>query len=594
MRKKLFLYYMILVVVGISITGFFISELTQNLYEHEVENKLKNAAKLIDYQIAEKQSKGYPVDFNKEALCYSEALNDSNSNSKTKTNYRVTFIRFDGTVIGESDTDYRKMANHSSRKEIREAIQGKTGKDIRKSKTLRINFLYIAVPLKTSKVIVRVSVPLVLLHQIDRIIWYYTVIGILGGLLLTALLAVIFTSSIISPIRKLISLTKEISKGNYSSRVGITSNDEIGQLAEAFNQTASTLEKTVSDLVDRNIKVDTIMNSIICGIVAVDVNYRIMLINDTAREIFDISHDLNVIGSNLVECVRNSSINSFLHETVSRNIPLVNEVTLWLPEEKILRIYTNPISKSKEQEQANTGGIIFIQDVTNIRKLEQMRTDFVSNVTHELKTPLTSIRGFVETLRSGAIEDREVAARFLDIIDIEAERLYMLINDILQLSEIETGQKDSNIGTYNLYSIAEEVFSILQVTADKKGIHIKNQVDPKLKIVANKDRIKQMLINLVDNGIKYNSKNGSVTVKAVRTEGRIVITVADTGIGIPMEHTNRIFERFYLVDKGRSRSMGGTGLGLSIVKHIINLYNGDVKVNSEPGKGTEFVISLPA
>lgn len=226
--------------------------------------------------------------------------------------------------------------------------------------------------------------------------------------------------------------------------------------------------------------------------------------------------------------------------------------------------------------------------------MEQIRTEFVSNVTHELKTPLTSIRGFVETLKNGAIEDTSVAVKFLDIIDIEAERLYTLINDILQLSEIEAMQKDEGIIEMDLRQIIDEVVLILKSSADKKNITLEVSSTPsQIQVIANRNRIKQMLINLIDNAIKYNVENGKVDIKVEKHNGNTIISIKDTGIGIPKIHHSRIFERFYRVDKGRSRNMGGTGLGLSIVKHIVNLYSGDINIISEPGKGTEFVVKLP-
>jgi two-component system phosphate regulon sensor histidine kinase PhoR len=301
---------------------------------------------------------------------------------------------------------------------------------------------------------------------------------------------------------------------------------------------------------------------------------------------FGIKDKPDVIGTRIIELIRNNQINHLLGETIEKNAPLTNEIIIGSPEDKVLRIYTSPV-KSQDSKGINSGGIVFIQDITNIKKLEQIRTEFVSNVTHELKTPLTSIRGFIETLRSGALNDKEVADRFLEIIDIEAERLYMLINDILQLSEIETKQKDSNIDSYSLKSIVEETISILQGVADKKSVELKYDIGDSITIVANRDRIKQLLINLIDNSIKYN-------IRALKSEGKIIITVKDTGIGMAKEHLPRIFERFYRVDKGRSRNMGGTGLGLSIVKHIVNLYSGDIKVNSELGVGTEFIVRFPS
>lgn len=595
MRKNIFLHYMVLIIIGVSITGFFTSKLAQKFYRYEVEERLVNLASLIQYQIQQNISKGDRIDFDRAAKDYAQILNRyANSNSDLQDlNARVTFIDFDGRVIGESQASYLEMENHLNRKEIKEAIQGKVGSDSRFSNTLKVEFLYVAVPLNTSRAVVRVSYPLVQIKKINELIWYYAIAGILAGLLFTMLLALKFSESLTQPINELIAISREISLGNYSKRVNIKSKDELGQLADTFNEMAEKLEKTVADLKDKSLKADSVMDSMTNGIVAVDTDFRIILINSIACEMFGIKNDSEVIGTNILESIRNRQINNYLRETIEKNVSTVNEITLASPDGKVLRVYTNPI-KPRESSGPNSGGIISLHDITNIKKLEHIRTEFVSNVTHELKTPLTSIRGFIETLRNGAINDREVAEKFLEIIDIEAERLYILINDILQLSEIESKQKDTNIYTYNLRSIIEEVMSILEGMATKKGVELSFDTDKRIKINANKDRIKQMLINLIDNAIKYNVKGGKVLVKAFKSEGRIIITVKDTGIGIPPEHIPRIFERFYRVDKGRSRSMGGTGLGLSIVKHIVNLYNGDIKVISEPGAGTEFIVQLPA
>jgi len=586
---------MVLIIIGVSITGFFTSKLAQKFYRYEVEERLVNLASLIQYQIQQNISKGDRIDFDRAAKDYAQILNRyANSNSDLQDlNARVTFIDFDGRVIGESQASYLEMENHLNRKEIKEAIQGKVGSDSRFSNTLKVEFLYVAVPLNTSRAVVRVSYPLVQIKKINELIWYYAIAGILAGLLFTMLLALKFSESLTQPINELIAISREISLGNYSKRVNIKSKDELGQLADTFNEMAEKLEKTVADLKDKSLKADSVMDSMTNGIVAVDTDFSIILINSIACEMFGIKNDSEVIGTNILESIRNRQINNYLRETIEKNVSTVNEITLASPVGKVLRVYTNPI-KPRESSGPNSGGIISLHDITNIKKLEHIRTEFVSNVTHELKTPLTSIRGFIETLRNGAINDREVAEKFLEIIDIEAERLYILINDILQLSEIESKQKDTNIYTYNLRSIIEEVMSILEGMATKKGVELSFDTDKRIKINANKDRIKQMLINLIDNAIKYNVKGGKVLVKAFKSEGRIIITVKDTGIGIPPEHIPRIFERFYRVDKGRSRSMGGTGLGLSIVKHIVNLYNGDIKVISEPGAGTEFIVQLPA
>ena len=586
---------MILVLVGISITGFFVFEFEQRLYRGEVKQRLIVTAAMIDNLITVSSGNGSVPDLDQLAKSCSEILDGVSTVKGTplEKESRVTFIDYAGNVLGESDTDYHSMENHLNRKEVQEAIQGQIGEDTRFSRTMKMDFLYVAIPATSAKTVIRVSVPLVQLERINRLILMYSITGIITGLLLTCLLAVKFSKSVTKPVNELIDISKQISGGNYGKRAEIKSNDELGQLAKTFNEMAEELDRTVADLTDKNIKFDSILNSMTNGFIAVDNKYRIILVNAIACQLFNIGDEDAIIGAKFMEVIRNHQINDFLAQTISTGVSLVNEITLSLPDERMIRINTSPI-RSRSNPEDSSGAIISIQDITNLKKLEQIRTDFVSNVTHELKTPLTSIRGFVETLRSGAINDGAVAEKFLEIIDIEAERLYMLINDILQLSEIETREKkDTNIGRHDLGEIVGEVVSMLQVNAEKKKITLNADAGEGIMIIANRDRIKQMLINLIDNAINYNVENGSVTVRAYKTEGRVVVSVKDTGIGIAQQHLSRIFERFYRVDKGRSRNMGGTGLGLSIVKHIVNLYNGDIRVDSEPGKGTEFIIQLP-
>jgi len=594
MRKKIFIYYVILIFIGVSFTGFLASHLTRRLYEHEVIERLKITADLIEHQLSDYRARGIPFNYDNMATKYADILNLSTDGDSYPSHRiaRITFIDTNGNILGESGINYEGMENHASRREVQQALKGSVGTDKRFSSTLKMDFIYLAVPLEATGSILRVAVPLTQLKVINRIILRYSLLSMLSGIALTILLAFRFASTLTRPIKELISVSGEISQGHYLKRVNIKSDDELGELAETFNEMAEKLQNTIMDITDKNLKLDSIINSMTDAIIAVDSNYKIILINTIAYQLLSIDVNSNVIGMNILEVIRNNMVASALEQTLRTNTSTVNDITKIDESTKIFRVRTNPI-KSLEGKTGNSGAVITIQDITNIKKLEQIRTEFVSNVTHELKTPLTSIRGFVETLKNGAIDNQEVAKNFLDIIDIEAERLNILINDILQLSEIETKQRDTNITTHNFEPLVMDVFSLLQSAADKKDIQLNHFIEKNLKITANRDRIKQMLINLVDNAIKYNKPAGKVIVKAFRAEGRIVISVKDTGIGIPSEHTDRIFERFYRVDKGRSRSMGGTGLGLSIVKHIVHLYNGDVRAESKVGKGTEFIIQLP-
>lgn len=596
MKKKIIQYSVVLVIIGITITGIFTSALARYFYKLEVQNNIESTAILLRNDIIQSKSVKRDLDFNKFAKDNSILLNSRTDRSKSFSfATRITIINYQGKVLGDSDSNINKMENHLNRKEIQEAIQGQIGRDQRFSDTMKMPYLYVALPVQQFNIIVRVSVPLYQLNSINKAFLYYTILGILAGLLLTLLISFKLSNIMTEPIHHLINTSKEIAGGNYKKRVDVDYKDEIGQLALTFNEMADKLDETLSGIMDKNVKVDTVINSMRSGIIAIDTNSKIIIINTMACDIFGVQYGPGIIGKNLIDITRNSKVNSLLRETIKDNASLIDEIVMFSPTlgiDKIYRIYTNTINSS-DGKHHTSGAVITLNDVTSVRKLEQIRTEFVSNVTHELKTPLTSIRGFVETLKNGAIEDTVVAAKFLDIIDIEAERLYTLINDILQLSEIEAMRKDDNVMETDLKQIIDEVVLILKSAADKKNVHIEVISHHEIPIIANRNRIKQMLINLIDNAIKYNVENGNVYVKAEKSSGKTTIIVKDTGIGIPEKHHSRVFERFYRVDKGRSRNMGGTGLGLSIVKHIVNLYSGDINIISEPGKGTEFIVKLP-
>ena len=586
MKKKILKYYLLLIVFVLVLTVIFTTQISKRYYKSEVENKLESIGISIQYYLLQHSSSS-PIDYNQ--LAEDFANNYNQSITSPNDSLRVTFIDLNGKVLGDSEANYTTMENHTSRKEVQEALLGIIGKDYRSSATLDFDLLYMAIPVKQLGLIVRISIPLTKLSIIDRITWSYSALIILSALVISVIVSLRIAETVIRPLNDIIHASKEISEGNYSKSILVSSKDEVGQLALQFNEMASKLDKTIFDLNNKKIEVESIVQSITYGIVAVDNNLKILLINHATFNILNLDSTTMVTGDILSQHIRNNRINLLLKESIEKNTSLECEINF---DEKELLIKTSPIRISN-QSVANSGWIISIQDITKVRKLEKLRTEFVSNVTHELKTPITSIRGFIETLKNGAINNKDVSLRFLDIIDIEAERLYELINDILCLSEIENKDSDTDIESIDLYSIINVIFEILQNTAKEKNIALINNISEKNIIRANRNRMKQLILNLVDNAVKYNVPNGSVTLDAQKVGGKIIIYVRDTGIGIPPEHIPRIFERFYRVDKGRSRDMGGTGLGLSIVKHIVNLYNGVINVNSEVGKGTEFIIQLP-
>ncbi|MCD5415339.1 MAG: cell wall metabolism sensor histidine kinase WalK [Clostridiales bacterium] len=422
----------------------------------------------------------------------------------------------------------------------------------------------------------------------------YTIIGlsIIIGLLASFVLAYRFINKMVGPLIEMTEATKQISDGDLTKRISVTSSDEIGKLATNFNNMAKRLSETIKELSESNINLSAVLRSIINPIIAVDNNHRIVLINPAAEQLFAVSAE-EAKNMHILEVFRNNILDEELIHILENKIERQIEIFVNIPQEKILKIHTNLI-KPKNQPDKIIGVVVLIQDVTEIRKLEKMRSGFVANVSHELRTPLTSISGFIETLKSGAIDDEKTKKRFLDIIDIETERLTRLIDDILTLSDIEnTKHKDNRQKILPSESI-KEIEEIMTPVAKAKGVRIISEIESNLtSVYGNKDWFKQMMINLLDNAIKYTISGGKVHILAYEKYNKIFILVKDSGIGIPKKDLPRLFERFYRVDKARSRKVGGTGLGLAIVKHIVLSFDGKIKVSSEKGKGTEFTVIIP-
>lgn len=500
---------------------------------------------------------------------------------------RITIINSDGTVLADSDKDPKTMNNHLSREEVKEALQGKIGNVTRHSDTLNSNYLYTAIAFSDGNIngVLRISVPLDDLYKLNRDLIRQAIMVIFFCFILISILAVYFIRSITKPLDEVTEAAEKISQGNYSVKIYTRQDNQIGSLAKSFNVMAENLQYNIQNLKNRNHELEVILQSMQSAVVAVDNADTIMFYNHAFQKMSN--NPSNLQGKSLIDVIHNSMILEILDIVKKKEENYMEEGRLLGEEEKIIRVTGTPLMQHTIKE---IGVLIIIEDITDIRKLEKMRTDFVSNVTHELKTPLTSIRGFIETLKAGAIRDEKIAKRFLDIIDIEAERLNSLIQDILLLSEIES-KTESNLEESNLVPIVEEVIELLSPKIKNNTSIIFEPDSKKIMFLCNPDRIKQLLINLVDNAIKHTEK-GTITIDC-KKKSYLLLRVEDTGIGIKQEDLSRIFERFYRVDKGRSKKLGGTGLGLSIVKHIVELYNGTITVDSEYGCGTTFTVLLP-
>lgn len=500
-------------------------------------------------------------------------------NNLKNSDIRVTYIDKNGNVIFDSQADTETMNNHNSRPEIIDARANGIGYSQRYSVSVRRKMIYVASSLENGYII-RSSMPVSLVYNFENKYIRYYLLTLVIVLIFAGLVSGRLSQAIVKPIRDLQHITSTIAEGELTRRVTLLSNDEIGDLGRSFNNMAEKLEHSLKEVTEKQNRLEAILKSMDSGVIAIDKNSKVIMINPYAEEIFGLNR--NIIGQNLMDNIRDFELeNIFKH-----NSDESNEFKLLWPRERDLKIRTADI--------INSGGLIgtvaVVQDITDIKRLENIRSQFVANVSHELKTPLTSIKGFAETLKY--VQDAEKREKFLDIINDEAERLTRLINDILTLSSLEAHRLEK-AEDININEMVEDVYNLIKNTADIKNIKLFIVGKPVPLIIGDSDKFKQMLINLVDNAIKYSGNGSSVFIGTDYNESNCLIWVEDTGVGMSKEHLNRIFERFYRVDKARSRAEGGTGLGLAIVKHIVLSMHGTINVESSPGEGTKFTIAIP-
>jgi len=584
MKLKLILLYVFVILISFGLTSFF---LDKNLEENSLSNiqsSLISEAYLIENQISVESLKRGDV-FSLDALV--KILSP-------KIKSRITIIDKGGKVLADSERspqDTLKMENHFSRPEINTALAGgKIGIDTRFSRTLGIDMLYIALPIKDNNQplgVLRLALPLGDVQKTLSTIRKIVFLGLLLALGFAFVLGYIVTTRITRPINRIIQVSRKFSEGDFTHRIINHSKDEIGELSFTLNKMAQDLEDKIKEIRQQNQELSAIFNSMIEGIIVVDKTSRIVSVNPAIEKIFGILN-ADAQGKTFLEAVRNNEISEIINNVLTQGKSLSVEVTLVLPGHRIFEVNAVPIF---ENDSVN-GCLVVIHDITEIRRLETIRRDFVANVSHELKTPLTSIKGFVETLLEGALDDKENNRNFLKIIQNHAERLNSLVNDLLSLSYLESKNISLEINDVNLSRVADEVILGFGSQLRKKRIEVVNGLAPDILVKADEERIKQVFTNLIDNALKFNREKGAIKIYSEEFNGKIRVIVEDSGIGIPEKDIPRIFERFYRVDKARSRELGGTGLGLSIVKHIVELHGGVVGVESSEGSGSRFFFTL--
>lgn len=520
---------------------------------------------------------------------------------RESTDARLTYVRSDGMVLGDSEHDPRTMDNHREREEIADALRDGTGFVIRYSSTLKQNMLYAALLIQDDKTgeklgVLRISMSLADVEQAVQKFWLYLVSGMFALFVIVSFVSYRIAKSITRPIEKMTRVAKQIADRNYHSRVIVSRNDEVGQLAEAINQMSDSLRTQLNRIYENEERLNSILEHIRFGVIMVNQNGKIVLVNPIAERLIGFSRD-ELLGQSFTSERYPLPFTKLIETCIQRDEHVRDEQMLHFPEERLVEINVTPIGA----EKVNVNGfLVVIQDITELRRLERMRSEFVANVSHELKTPIASVQGFSETLLSGALDDRETARSFIQIIYHESERLNRLVGDLLDLSKIESKRSPLQLSAVDLNQVIDNSLQMVDTVAENKKIKLVKKLSEPIYLEADEDRLQQILMNLLSNGINYTPEGGTVTISAEvdneheqDEQEQIRIVVTDTGIGIPSEDLPRIFERFYRVDKARSRSSGGTGLGLSIVKHLVELHHGMIRVESQVGIGTQFTIILP-
>ncbi len=501
-----------------------------------------------------------------------------------KIDARITIIDADGIVLGDSEKDPRTMESHANRPEVIEALSYGVGSSIRYSTTLGCEMMYVAVPIMVNGEvggIARVSLPLA---EINRSLGYINRM-IIGGTAVAAsvavLLALWISRSTTEPLKRLAQMSKRIAGGEFDQRIHVTSKDEVGELAEEFNLMSTKLKEMVTLLTNERDKMAVILSTIGDGIFIVDGESKVTMLNRAAEKLFGLS-EKEAMGLSFIEIVRDHELDDTLQKCIKTGEQQTGLVETE-PRKQFLRIVATPLGD---------GSLVHIQDLTELRRLETVRHDFISNISHELRTPIASLKVLAETLQEGTIDDKAVAQEFLHKINIETDRLAQMVNELSELSRIESGEVSLKIEPVDLGEVVGQVTERLRAQAERGGLSLEADIPASLpEALGDEERVEQVLVNLLHNAIKFTPPSGRVTI-STRVEGdSILVSVADTGVGIPADDLPRIFERFYKADKARAG--GGTGLGLAIAKHIVEAHGGRIWAESIEGKGSTFTFTLP-
>ncbi|MFC5712752.1 two-component system histidine kinase PnpS [Thalassorhabdus alkalitolerans] len=577
LRTRLMIGFLSVIFLVLVILGFLVGEVVKSSYLDQLTDRLEREAELAALTISERGGD----EWQSLAVDISESLGT-----------RVTILNSEGTVIGESERTPVGMENHSGRPEIMNAGESGTH-HVRYSTTVGAELLYFALPLELNGEVegyLRLGLPVEHVNEMNRQIWIFI------GLTFTVAFFVILSlnyriaSQLTKPIGQVTKVANELAKGNFNARTYSGSKDEVGQLTRSINVLAYNLGQITKRYQTQQERLEALIDNMGSGLIFINDRGDITLINQACKDIFNENTDewQDVL---YYEVIHEKELIKFIQSVLLTEQKDRQQVTISAPlEMKYYDVYGAPVIGARNKLR---GIVLVLHDISELKKLEQVRKDFVANVSHELRTPVTSVKGFAETLLDGAMENPELRKQFLDIIWKESDRLQDLISELLELSKIEQEHFQLHIQQVNIAALTKEVTDLLLPKAKEKDITVTSKGDGKALMNGDPARLKQILINIINNSIVYTPVKGNILVEVTSEDKQIKVSVTDTGIGISQEHIKRIFERFYRIEKARSRNSGGTGLGLAIVKHLVEAHQGKIEVDSTLGKGTTFTLTFP-
>jgi len=583
---QLYPTYLLITLASLLAVGLFAAFTLQEFIREQTKASLEASAHALEASIVSRLSAEDYRQIN--ALC-----KELGATSKL----RITVLLPSGKVVGDSLEEPMAMDNHADREEIREALEQGLGEAIRFSYTLKQDMLYVAVRLKQAGKtlgVLRTAVPISEVEQTLAAI--HLRVG-LAGLVVAAgaaSVSLLVARRISRPLEEIQRGAERFARGELQHKLPLPPLHEAAALAETMNQMAAQLDARIHDVLQQRNEREAILSSMVEGVLAVDLDERVLSLNQAAARLLGIATD-KAQTRTLQEVVRNRELQRLVSEVLTRQLPVANDFEILSREGEKRHLHAQGTVLYDPQNHP-MGALVVLHDITRLKKLENVRRDFVANVSHELKTPVTSIKGFVETLLDGAMHDPADAQRFLRIVASQADRLNSIIEDLLTLSRLEQDSDKAEI-TLEPGAIRQVLLTaveVCQLKAEAKQIRVEIACDEQLSTRINAALLEQAVVNLVDNAIKYSPAGQKVHVTAFPEGSEVIIRVEDQGAGIPKEHLPRIFERFYRVDRARSRELGGTGLGLAIVKHIAQVHGGYATVKSTVGEGSVFCIHLPS